>query len=288
MMSLLGSSCQSVPAVMTYADFQKLEQPAAPRAIAYGDDPLQHVELWMPKGAGPHPVVFLVHGGCWQSRIASVEIMNRMAQSFVERGVAVWNVEYRGVDMDGGGYPGTFADIAAAADLLETNGAELGLDPSRTVAVGHSAGGHLAIWLAGRNKIGADSPLHAEGPLKLRAVVSIGGLPDLEEARVKASGACGADTIDRLVGEGRSNPFADTSPVELLPIGTPQVLVSGDADVIAPPRFAESYASKVRDSGEAIEVVTLPDQGHFELITPGTKAGDTVIDIALTHLGKRR
>lgn len=284
MMSVMTSSCQTMPPVMTYADFQDLEQPASPRALAYGDDPLQHVDLWSPRGAGPHPVVFMVHGGCWQTNIATAEIMNRMAQAFVDKGVAVWNVEYRGVDVDGGGYPGTFADIAAVSDLLRDKGADYGLDTSRTVALGHSAGGHLAIWMAGRGRIGTDSPLHASDAQKLRAVISIGGLPDLEQARVEAAGACGSDTVDRLVGQGRSNPFADTSPVELLPIGIPQVLVSGEADVIAPPRFAHDYAAKVRKNGEDIRVIDVPDQGHFELITPGTRAGDTVVDIALEYL----
>lgn len=286
MMSVLGSSCQSLPEVMTYTDFQQLEQPTSPRAIAYGDDLLQHVELWLPEGKGPHPVVFLVHGGCWQTRIAKADIMNRMADEFVKRGVAVWNIEYRGVDVEGGGYPGTFADVAAAADLLEQRGERFGLDTSRVVAVGHSAGGHLALWLAGRHKIEADSPLHADDPPGLKAVISIGGLPDLEEARVEASGACGADTIDLLVGTSRDDRFADTSPVELLPLGTPQVLVSGGEDVIAPPRFAQGYAAKVEASGDDVRVVTIPSQGHFELITPGTKAGDKVIDLALEHLDR--
>ena len=286
MMSVLGSSCQSLPEVMTYADFQKLEQPASPRAIPYGDDPLQHVDLWLPEGNGPHPVVFLVHGGCWQTRIAQAHIMNRMAEAFVKRGVAVWNIEYRGVDVDGGGYPGTFADVAAAADLLEMRGGEFGLDISRVVAVGHSAGGHLALWLAGRHKIGATSPLHTDAPLDLNAVVSIGGLPDLENARVEASGACGADTIDLLVGASRDDRFADTSPVELLPLGTLQVLVSGGEDVIAPPRFAQGYAAKVEVGGDVVRVVSIPDQGHFELITPGTKAGDKLIDLAVEQLGR--
>lgn len=284
-MSVTGSSCQTVPDVMTYADFQQLEQPASPQAIAYGDDPLQHVNLWLPESNGPHPVVVLIHGGCWQSSIAKADIMNRMADAFVRRGIAVWNVEYRGVDVAGGGYPGTFQDVAAAADLLESKAGELGLDASRAVAVGHSAGGHLALWLAGRSRIGEESPLYGSGTLPLRAVVSIGGLPDLEKARVEASGACGAETIDRLIGADREKPFSDTSPVELLPLGRKQIMISGDADVIAPPTFAESYANKAKASGDETRIITVPAQGHFELITPGTKAGDMVIDMAIEHLG---
>lgn len=278
--------------VMSYADFRKLAQPPAPRTIAFGRDPLQHVELWMPqqegRGGKAVPVVLLIHGGCWQTEVAKADIMHRMAQTLAARGIAVWSVEYRGVDVPGGGYPGTFGDVAAAADLLRDRGASLGLDTRRVVAVGHSAGGHLALWLAGRHAIARGGALSATRPLRLKGVVSQGGLPDLAEARTAAAEACGVDTVDRLVGApARSHPYADTSPVSLAPLGVPQVMVSGAEDPIAPPRFAESYAAKVRAKGDAVSVVTVPGQGHFELITPGTPAGDAVIDAIAGMLDKR-
>jgi acetyl esterase/lipase len=274
---------------MSYADFRKLPQPAAPRIIAYGRDPLQHVELSMPQGKGPFPVVLLIHGGCWQTEVAKADIMRRMAATLVARGVAVWSVEYRGIDVAGGGYPGTFRDVADAADLLRDEGAKLGLDTDRIVAVGHSAGGHLALWLAGRHRIARESVLSAERPLRLMGVVSQGGLPDLADARTAAAGACGADTVDRLVGPvtaSHPTPYADTSPVSLAPLGVPQVMVSGSQDLIAPPRFAEGYAAKARAAGDAVSIVTVPDQGHFELITPGTPAGNAVIDEIVRLLDK--
>ncbi len=183
---------------MRYADFQKLVQPPAPGPIlAYGADPLQHVELWRPAGKGPFPVVLMLHGGCWQTGVAKADIMHMLAADLVKRGIAVWNVEYRGVDVPGGGYPGTFQDVAAAADLLGREGPKLGLDTRRVVAVGHSAGGHLALWLAGRPKIARTSVLWSAHPLPIAGVLSQGGLPDLPLAKSDAAEACGADTVDR-------------------------------------------------------------------------------------------
>ncbi len=277
--------------VMSYAEFQRLPQPAAPRLIAYGPDGLQQVELWKPPGQRLFPVVILIHGGCWQTNIAKADVMHRLAEALVDRGVAVWNVEYRGVDVPGGGYPGTFGDIAAAADLLGERGKALGLDTRRVIAMGHSAGGQLALWLAGRHNIARGSRLWSAHPLPVQGVVSLGGLPDLRAARSEAADACGVDTVDRLIGAPtptHSHPFADTSPVSLLPLGVSQILISGEADVIAPPHFAESYAGKVRRKGDAIVVVTLANQGHFELITPGTPAGNAAIDAALRLLEARK
>lgn len=290
-MLLSATPAAAAAPVMDYAAFKALAQPPAPRTIAYGRDPLQHVELWTPAGQGPFPVVLLIHGGCWQSQVATAGIMHRMADALVGRGVAVWNIEYRGVDVPGGGYPGTFRDVAAAADLLRERGAALGLDTRRVIAVGHSAGGHLGLWLAGRPRIARGGALWTERPLGLAGVVSQGGLPDLAEARTAAAGACGSDTVDRLVGPptpAHPDPYADTSPIALAPLGVAQVMLSGAVDPIAPPRFAEGYAAKVRAKGDSVSVVTIPAQGHFELITPGTAAGDAAIDAALRLLGRTR
>ena len=141
------------------------------------------MDLWLPEGRGPHPTVLMVHGGCWQTEIADRTIMNWIADDLRRRGIAVWNIDYRGVDRPGGGYPGTFQDVAAAADALRAMPARIDLDLSRLVAIGHSAGGHLALWLAGAAAAAAGSPLRTADPCAIRAVISLGGLPDLEERR---------------------------------------------------------------------------------------------------------
>jgi len=271
---MAGSAAVARP--MRYAEFQRLEQPPAPGPIiAYGADPLQHVELWKPAGKGPFPVVLMLHGGCWQTGVAKADIMHMLAADLVKRGIAVWNVEYRGVDVTGGGYPGTFEDVAHAADLLGSEGPKLGLDTAHVVAVGHSAGGHLALWLAGRHNIARTSVLWSAHPLPIAGVLSQGGLPDLPLTKSDAAAACGVDTVDKLVGpstEAHVDPYADTSVDRLLPTGVPQTLVNGANDPIAPPRFAAAWVVKAKAAGDPVTSTVVRDQGHFELITPGTPA----------------
>ncbi|MBA3834486.1 MAG: alpha/beta hydrolase, partial [Sphingomonas sp.] len=143
----------AAPELMKWPDLLTRPKPAPTATVAYGADPLQVADLWLPRGRGPHPTVLMVHGGCWQTKIADRTIMNWIADDLRARGIAVWNVDYRGVDLPGGGYPGTYLDSAAATDALRTHAARYNLDLSRLAAVGHSAGGHLALWLAGRGRL---------------------------------------------------------------------------------------------------------------------------------------
>jgi len=138
--------------LMKWPDLLERPRPEPDATVRYGPAALQVVDVWLPKRQGRkrYPVVLMVHGGCWQSDIADRRIMNWIADDLRKRGIAVWNIDYRGVDREGGGYPGTFADVAAAADALKAHAAEFRLDTQKVVALGHSAGGHLALWLAGR------------------------------------------------------------------------------------------------------------------------------------------
>ncbi|WP_454885631.1 alpha/beta hydrolase family protein [Sphingomonas oryzagri] len=276
-LALLAMGAPAMAAPMTYAEFrEQVHQPPAPGPIlAYGTDPLQHVELWKPAGKGPFPVVLMIHGGCWQTSVAKADIMHALAADLMKRGIAVWNIEYRGVDVPGGGYPGTFEDVAAAADMLGRDGPKLGLDTSHVVAVGHSAGGHLALWLAARPKIAKTSVLWSAHPLPIAGVVSAGGLPDLEDAKVKAAEACGPDTIDKLVGpktDTHPDVYADTSPVELAPSRVPQFIVSGDVDPISKPEYAQGYALIATAKGDHPIPENIAGAGHFELIAPAGSA----------------
>src|SRR5687768_7042677 len=121
--------------LLRWPDLLTRERPQESVSIDYGQDALQKVDLWLPEGKGPHPVVLMVHGGCWQTEIADRRIMNWIADDLRARGIAVWNIDYRGVDRTGGGYPGTFADTAAAADSLREHAARQRLDISPLVAV---------------------------------------------------------------------------------------------------------------------------------------------------------
>lgn len=261
----------AAPAAMKWPDLFARPKPAPDRTLSYGADPLQHVELWLPPGRGPFPVVLMVHGGCWQTAVAKADIMDWIAGDLRARGIAVWNVEYRGEDVAGGGYPGTFRDVAAAADLLRRRGGRYHLRTSRVVVVGHSAGGHLALWLAARPGLPADSALRGRRPLPIAASFSLGGLPDLRAAATPPGDTCGADAVPRLVGApspARPDVYADTSPAALPQPDGPVTLINGGLDPIAPPAFAAAYT--LRAPRAHLRVV--PDQGHVELITPGAPA----------------
>jgi acetyl esterase/lipase len=196
----------------------------------------------------------------------------------------VWNIDYRGVDRDGGGYPGTFNDAAAAADLLRTSAAKYNLDISRLVAIGHSAGGHLALWLAGRKRLPATSPLRTPDPLPIHHVISLGGLPDLEEAARPPGSGCGTEVIAKLT----NGHFADTSVPHLLPLGVEQVLINGLQDRIIPTAYAEGYATPARTAGDKVKVRMIDKTGHVELIAPDSAAWAAAVEEIELASGRRK
>lgn len=260
---------------ITFSDLLARPRATANARIAYGADPLQFGELWRPKGAGPHPVVLMIHGGCWRADLPGLELMDQACADLRDRGVAVWNLEYRRIGHGGGGYPGTFQDVAAGADHLRRIAGDQGLDLSRVVASGHSAGGHLAVWAAARRRLPAASPLHTADPLPLRGVVSLAGIIDLAAYHADGPDACGGPgTIDALVGaRARPEPvYGDTSPPQMLPLGAPQVIVSGDLDAIVPSRFGAAYGAAAKAAGDRVKVIDIPAAGHFELIDPTAPA----------------
>jgi acetyl esterase/lipase len=141
--------------------------PPATERIPYGPDPLQFGDLRLPEGPGPHPVVVVVHGGFWRARWDLEHIGHACAALTREAGVATWCIEYRRIGNEGGGWPGTFLDVGAATDFLREIAKTHSLDLDRVVTIGHSAGGHLAVWLAARQHIPKDDSLHTDLPLPL-------------------------------------------------------------------------------------------------------------------------
>ena len=135
---------------MNLDEYMALDGPEPTAHVAYGRAPSQYAELFLPAGKGPFPVVVLVHGGCWNSKFGGIVQMRHMAGELQKRGVAVWNVEYRRLDEDGGGYPGTFRDMNAAMNELRTVAAARGLDLTRLVAVGiRRVGSWCSGWPGG-------------------------------------------------------------------------------------------------------------------------------------------
>ncbi len=279
---------QSAPRRMRAADVDALPIRSPGRRIAYGTDSLQFGELRVPRGRGPFPVAIVVHGGCWYSPYASVRNSAPLADALASAGVATWNVEYRRYDQPGGGWPGTFRDVAAAADQLRRLATSARLDTNRIVAVGHSAGGHLALWLATRASLAAGSPLHsAAAPIALRGVVSVGGIGDLREFYLRERATCGVAAVESLLGavpDSAAERIRDASPSERLPLRVPSVHIAGDGDRIAPAAVRDAFAAAARRAGDSVEVITLPDAGHFEPMAPGTAAGRAVVDVVLRLL----
>ena len=274
---LLGASlvsAQPAPKHLSWADFYARKPWPKPTAkIAYGAGPQQFGELWLPEGKGPHPLVVLIHGGCWTKSVAKLDIMNPAAEDLRKRGLAVWNIEYRGVDEPGGGYPGTYQDVASALDRIGGFAEEAELNLTRVVVAGHSAGGHLALWAAGRRKI-ASGPLAKRTGLPIEAVVAVGAIPNLE---TDTATACGAEPVEKMVGPARlGGRYTDTSPAQMLPLRTRQIIVVGADDVTVPPAVSKAYYDKARAVGERIEFRLLPDAAHVEEIAPGTAGWDRI------------
>ncbi|MGB3625429.1 MAG: alpha/beta hydrolase [Henriciella sp.] len=275
-------------ALMTWSDLLAAPKPQPDRTVRTGSGETDIVDVWLPDGAGPHPTVLMIHGGCWQKSIADRTLMNYAADALRQEGLAVWNIEYRGVDEAGGGYPGTFLDVARGVDALGELGPGLGLETGKVAAFGHSAGGHLALWAAARHKLPAESPLYAEDPLPIAGVVNSGGLADLEVSAPVTQPGCLADILEQLVGapsEGRPDVYSATSPAEMLPIGVRQISVNGAGDRIAPPILGESYTQKAAGAGDEAGVLIVPASGHVELIAPGTDAFQTQTALLKSILG---
>lgn len=266
-------------APMKLADYMALSGPAPTSRIAYGPAPSQYAELFLPEGAGPHPVAVLVHGGCWTEKFGGINQLRNMAGALRARGIAVWNVEYRRVDEPGGGYPGMYEDMHAALDTLARQAGSSRLDLQRVVAVGHSAGGQLVQWIAGRSRIPAASPLHRSSMLPVRAVVSLGGLADLRHERELIKANCGRDTPE-LAGQpsaSRPDVYTDTNAAELLPNGSHTILVTGELDTISPPRVAHDYAARARAAGDSAEVVILPGASHYDEVAASSASWPLVL-----------
>lgn len=276
------ASMTDLPKLLTWPDLAGRARPAPDATISYGDDPYQKVDVWLPNGDSVHPVVLMVHGGCWQTQIADRTLMNWIADDLRKRGIAVWNIDYRGVDRPGGGYPGTFNDVAAASDAMATNAVRFHLDLAHVVAVGHSAGGHLALWLAGRTRLPADSQLRSAHPLKIKHVVSLGGLPDLEATAASPDNGCGTEVVARLTGPAspvHRDVFADTSITRLMPIGVPADLVNGEDDRIIPMRLGTGYIDQASKAGDTVVLHRVAQTGHVELIAPESAAWATSVKL---------
>lgn len=267
--------------MLTVDDYLALPAGRPDTRVAYGEHPDQFGELYVPAGAGPHPAVVLAHGGCWRERFGLAPL-GPLCEALRAAGYAVWSLEYRRVG-GAGGWPATFADAAAGADALRALAAPI--DLGRVVAAGHSAGGHLALWLAARHRLPRESPLWVDGPLPLRGALALAALGDLAAAARR--GLCGTAVEELLGGPPEAVPvrYAFASPAELLPLGVPQRHIVGAGDPIVPLDYVEALAARARAAGDDATVTALPGAGHFEVVVPVGPAWDALLAALRELLG---
>jgi acetyl esterase/lipase len=268
-------------ALVSYTELLARPRPTPTKVVQYGPAEQQKGELFLPAGKGPHPVAVLIHGGCWLAKLPGPELMESVAADLQHRGYAVWNIGYRRLGHDGGGYPGTFLDVATAIDKLRELAPEKGLDLKHVVVIGHSAGGQLALWAAARARLPKTTVLYRPDPLPVSGVVSLAGIDDLEDFRADGPGACGEPrTVDRLVGAAtpeHPDVYADTSPARLLPIGVPYAVISSEMDDIVPQQFGARFAAKARAAHDTVRPIEISGAGHFELIDPQSAAWKQIV-----------
>jgi acetyl esterase/lipase len=266
--------------------------PPADHRFPYGSDPLQFGDLRLP--AARHgerlPVVVFIHGGWWQSAY-DLEYCGHLCAALKAAGVATWSLEYRRVGNPGGGWPGTMQDVAAGFDHLQTLAQAYPLDLHRVVAMGHSAGGELAFWLAGRHHIPPNSPLHNPQPtVALAGVIALAGAVDLR-LTIDLGGmfrfTSGKPAVLSLIG-GTPKEFDDryqaANPGELLPLSVPQLLFQGSNDNQIPPTLPDRWAENARRQGDQATVTIIPGADHFDVVDPESKAWPVIQSAILRSL----
>jgi acetyl esterase/lipase len=273
---------------------QQINQlPSAPadHRVHYGSGPLQFGDLRLPQTSGRHPVAVVIHGGCWKSRhgdlIADLQNTAALSSALTSFGIATWNIEYRRIDNPGGGWPGTFADVAHAIDYVRVLAQAYPLDVTRVVIIGHSAGGHLGTWAAARHRLPQHSPLFSKEPLRVEGVVNLAGPADLKSFLPMQSEVCGEPVITHLLGGSPSEVperYRQASPSHLLPIRVQQVLITGAQDNVVPPWLGQKYAEEAKKVGDDVSFVVVDNASHFEVIAPGSVAWPQVEQAVLSMM----
>jgi acetyl esterase/lipase len=247
--------------------------------VAYGTDSLQFGDLRIPEGRGPFPLAIIIHGGCWLSRFATLTIMSPLADALAKDGIATWNIEYRRNDNPGGGWPGSFLDVANGVDYIRELARRYPLDTTRVAITGHSAGAHLALWAAARHRVRSVSAIATDAPFKPLVTVPLGGPGDMAEITQREKMICGATPSASGVMGGlpadAPDHYRDGSPLSLLPFGVKQVLIVGEKDGVMPVAVREAWITRAREAGDDASLVIVAG-GHFELLAPEHESGRTV------------
>ena len=240
------------------------------RSYRYGSEhACQRAELHLPRGPGPHPVLVTIHGGSWTAGV-SKPVMRGLAGDLIRGGShAVWNIEYRRLGRgQGGGWPATFADVAAAIDHLDRVDAPL--DLGRVTLYGHSAGGQLALWAASRPRLEPGAP-GARPRVEAIAAVSAAGVNDLAQSYRETPGG----VIGMLMGgvpDELPERYRVADPIALVPLEIPVLLVHGTDDATVSVRRSRNYARAARAAGASVELVEIAGEAgrHRSHVFPGS------------------
>ncbi len=253
-MLLLASCATESKFGVTWAELGNELMMSADTVTTYGTDPSHFGEWRLPNGKGPFPVVMLVHGGCWLDAF-NLRYMGHLADALTEKGFATYNIEYRRVGQDGGGYPGTLQDVRQAFRSISHHKNAFNLDVSNITVTGHSAGGHLALWLASET----DS---------IRAVVGLAAITDIE-SYAQGDGSCNQGA-KRFLGDADpkpANPAQREKPVARVH------LISGTEDSLVPATYGDDYSTVFGAKHTVIRRA-----GHFDLVAPQSGAWKTVLN----------
>ena len=231
--------------------------------IAYGDDPSQFGRLYRPDSEDPLGTVVVIHGGFWKSAY-DLSLGDPLAIDLASRGWTAWNLEYRRVG-DGGGWPRTFDDIAAGIDML----ADIdGLELDAVVTLGHSAGGQLAVWAAGRRT----------AAVPVTAAISQAGVLDLDAG---VRDGLGGGAVESFLG-GSTAEFPDryafADPTRQIPLDVPVWCVHGIDDGAVPPSQSRNYVARARAQGAEARLIEVTGD-HFALIDTESSAWAKTVDI---------
>lgn len=261
--------------MLSVTEFQAFASQPPDHRLAYGDAASQFAELRVPAGPGPHPVVVLIHGGCWKEPYSVLGELGPLGDALKAEGIATWSIEYRRLYQPGSGWPGTYLDVGRALDHLRGVADEHRLDLDRLVVVGHSAGGHLAMWAAARTRLPAGSPLSVTNPLPMRGVINLAGTMDMTDNIENMHAGC-RDTVvpGMLGGTPHQVPerYAQVSAMSLVPLGVPQLLIWDEHEEFVPLPIAQKYLAAATRAGDAARLIVVPGIGHFDLASPFTDA----------------
>jgi acetyl esterase/lipase len=271
----LATPTVSQQALLTPPAFQATPSAPADVISRYGTEADQFGELRLPAGSGRHPVVVLVHGGCFKAAYATLRDLAPIGDALKRQGIATWNIEYRRLGQPGGGWPGTYRDVGAAIDHLRTLAPRYRLDLSRVLFVGHSAGGHLALWASARARVPGASAIASRRPLRPLGAIDLAGPFDMRENIANYHRECRDPVITQMMGGTPDNVpdnYRAASPGALLPLRVPHVLIWGEHESFMPRSLAAEYVNRAQAAGDDATLRVVPGAGHFEIASPQTSA----------------